>query len=99
MIPKSHRIVAIIVLLLGFLVLTLKTQAQNVKLEGNTFVQQVVQRDSTATGFYYQDRDGVKYPVFLSSRGKAYCWMKSKKSGKMYKRYLPKITEELNKKQ
>ena len=96
MIPTKHRIAAIIVLLLGFLVLSMRTQAQNVRLEGKTFVQQSAQRDSTATGYFYQDRDGNKYPVFLSSRGKAYCWMKSKKSGKMYKRYLPEITKALS---
>lgn len=97
MIPMSHRIVAIIVLLLGFLVLSLRTQAQNVELQGKTFVQQSTSGDSTATGYTYQDRDGNKYPIFLSARGKAYCWMTSKKTGKKYKRYLPKITEALNK--
>ena len=89
---------AFIVLMFSFLALPKSLKAQNVKLEGKTFVQQVsVSSDSTATGYFYQDRDGNKYPIFLSSRGKAYCWMKSKKSGKMYKRYLPKITEQLNK--
>ena len=72
------------------------THAQNVRLEGKTFIQQSSVGDSIATGYYYQDQQGYKYPVYLSSKGKAYCWLKSKKTGKMYKRYLPKITEELN---
>lgn len=92
---KSTRILSIIVLILGMLVLSQHTKAQNVRLEGNTFVQQSSNADSVSTGYYYQDSQGLKYPVFLSSKGKAYCWLKSKKTGKMYKRYLPKITEEL----
>lgn len=94
---KSTRILAIIVLMLGFLVLSQHSKAQNVRLEGNTFIQQSSVGDSVATGYYYQDSQGLKYPVFLSSKGKAYCWLKSKKTGKMYKRYLPKITEILKK--
>ena len=98
MIPTKHKIIATIVLLLMMLfVLSIgKCKAQNVKLQGKVFVQQAsASSDSTITGYYYQDRDGEKHPVFLSSRGKAYCWCKSKKTGKMYKRYLPKITEAL----
>ena len=82
--------------MLGFFVLSQHTQAQNVKLEGKTFVQQASVGDSIQTGFYFQDSQGNKYPVFLSSKNKAYAWVKSKKNNKMYKRYLPKVTEELN---
>lgn len=91
---KSTRILAIIVLILGFLAISNGLTAQNVKLEGNTFVQQS-NCDSISTGYYYQDNNGMKYPIFLSNKRKAYCWLKSKKTGKMYKRYLPKITKEL----
>ena len=93
---KSTRILSIIVLILGMLVLSQHSKAQNVMLEGKTFVQQQSQGDSINTGFYYQDSQGNKYPVFLSAKRKAYCWAKSKKTGKMYKRYLPKITKMLN---
>lgn len=93
----SRRILAFIVLMLGLLAISNGMKAQNVRLEGQTFVQQSTCGDSTATEYYYKDLQGCKYPVFLSSKGKAYCWVKSKKSGKMYKKYLPKITEALNK--
>lgn len=83
--------------MLGFIMLSQHSKAQNVRLEGNTFVQQSNNADSISTGYYYQDSQGLKYPVYLSSKGKAYCWLKSKKTGKMYKRYLPKITEMLKK--
>ena len=98
MIPRFDRVIAIIVLVASLLALSLGAKAQNVRLEGNVFVQQQTAGDSTRTEYYYQDKDGMKYPIFLSSKGKAYIWMRSKKTNKMYRRYLPKITEKLNKK-
>lgn len=92
---KSTRILAIIVLLLGFFVLSQHLQAQNVVRQGKVFVQSQTSGDSTKTDYEYQDKDGNKYVIYLSSKGKAYVWMKSKKTGKMYKRYLPKITQML----
>lgn len=70
--------------------------AQNVIRQGNVFVQQQHGGDSIPTGYYYQDIDGNKYPIYLSQKGKAYAWVRSKKTGKMYKKYLPKVTEVLN---
>jgi len=94
---KTTRILGIIVLILGFLAISNGLRGQNVVLKGKTFVQQSTTTvDSTATGYYYQDAEGIKHPIFLSPKQKAYCWLKSKKTGKMYKRYLPKITEQLN---
>lgn len=72
------------------------TTAQNVVKQGNVFVQRQNGGDSIPTGYYYQDLDGNKYPIFLSQNGKAYAWVRSKKSGKIYKKYLPKITKVLN---
>lgn len=96
---KTTRVLGIIVLILGFLAITHGLRGQNVVLKGKTFVQQSTTTvDSTATGYLYQDSQGLNYPIFLSNKGKAYCWVKSKKTGKMYKKYLPKITEQLNKK-
>ena len=93
---KLNIILSMLVLILSmFFALSSEVKAQNVRLEGKTFIQQSSVGDSIVTGYYYQDSQGMKYPVFLSSKGKAYCWLKSKKTGKMYKRYLPKITEQL----
>lgn len=92
---KSTRILAIIVLMLGFIVLSQHTQAQNVVRNGKVFVQSQTSGDSTKTDYEYQDKDGNKYVIYLSFKGKAYVWMKSKKTGKMHKRYLPKITQML----
>ena len=81
--------------MLGFFVLSQHTQAQNVIRNGKVFIQYSTSGDSIKTDYEYQDREGVKYTIYLSSKGKAYVWMKSKKTGKLYKRYLPKITQML----
>lgn len=93
---KFAIILSICVLMLGML-FSIKNEirAQNVIRNGNVFVQSSTSRDSTKTDYEYQDRDGVKYTIYLSSKGKAYVWMKSKKTGKLYKRYLPKVTQML----
>lgn len=92
----TRRIVGITVLILWILALSFTAiRAQNVIRKGNTFVQTV---DSVKKSpFTYESKDGKKYPIFLSSKGKAYIICKSKKTGKEYKRYLPKVTEELKK--
>ena len=92
---KSTRVLSIIVLILSMLILSQGLQAQNVVRNGKVFVQSSTSGDSTKTDYEYQDRDGNKYVIYLSSKGKAYVWMKSKKTGKLYKRYLPKITQML----
>ena len=89
------RILAFIVLLLGFIAISNGMKAQNVVKNGKVFVQQSSTGDSMKTDYQYQDRDGNKYTIYLSSKGKAYVWMKSKKTGKLYKRYLPKVTQML----
>lgn len=44
----------------------------------------------TTTTFKYVPSDGKQYSVFRSRSGAMYIWKLSKKSGKMYKYYLPK---------
>lgn len=95
MINKTSRIIALIVLMLWFLALSMGVKAQNVIRKGNTFVQMV--DSAKKTSFTYEAKDGKKYTIYLSSKGKAYIICKSKKTGKEYKRYLPKITKELKK--
>lgn len=95
MLDKWTRIRAIIVLILGFIAISMGMKAQHIERKGNTFVQVV---DSIRrTPFTFESKDGVKYPIYLSPKGKAYIICKSKKTGKTYKRYLPQVTEELKK--
>ena len=75
--------------------------AQDVKREGNTFVQvqsdKVSLKNDTKTQYTYKDKDGKEYPIYLSKNGKAFIVRVSKKSGKEYKQYLPQVTEQLSK--
>ena len=90
----KSRVLAWIVLLLGLIAYS-QGFAQNVVLKGKTFIQESPKQDSIKTDYEYQDRDGNKHVIYLSPKGKAYYWAVSKKTGKRYKRYLPKITEML----
>jgi hypothetical protein len=94
---KYSRTIAIVVLVAWFLGAFIGAKAQNVVRKGNVF-EQVEKKDSAIkTSFVYKDKNGVSYPIYLSSKGKAYIICKSKKTGKTYKRYLPKVTEQLKK--
>lgn len=92
---KFAIILSICVLMLGML-FSIKNEirAQNVVRQGKVFVQQS-NRDSIKTDYEYQDKDGNKYPIYLSRNGKAYIWVYSKKKQKWYPRYLPKVTQML----
>ena len=73
--------------------------AQDVKREGNTFVQvqnKATLKNVTKTQYTYKTKDGEEYPIYLSKNGKAFIIRVSKKSGKEYRQYLPKVTEQLN---
>lgn len=75
---------------------TISGQAQNVVRNGNTFTQQSKQKaEITKTKYVYVDKDGVKYPIYLSSKDKAFIIKISKKTGKEYRQYLPEITKQI----
>lgn len=98
MVNKSSRIFGLFVLILGFIALSMGMKAQNVIREGKTFT--VVQSDSTKSGKYtkteytYQDKTGT-YSIYLSSRGSAFIFKTSKRTGKEYRKYLPEVTKQL----
>lgn len=76
--------------------------AQNFIQEGNTFKQQKTEKvndnDSIniVTKYIYIDSNNIHYPIYLSKSGKAFIWKTSKKTGKRYKYYLPKIGKVIN---
>lgn len=76
--------------------------AQNFIQEGNTFKQQKTEKvndnDSIniVTKYTYIDSNNIHYPIYLSKSGKAFIWKTSKKTGKRYKYYLPKIGKVIN---
>ena len=72
-------------------------RGQNVVRKGDTFVQVSSKKhkgDSILTKHTYVDSDGKKYPIYLSSNGKAFIYRKSR-TGKKYKMYLPQITKQI----
>lgn len=89
-------IVVIIAMTLAWLT-AMAAHAQNVTRNGNTFVEQVDSSKSqgTKTDYLYTDKNGVTDTIYLSKNGSAFIWKTSKKTGNRYRRYLPKVTEEL----
>ena len=73
--------------------------AQSVQRQGNNFTQVTNKKSAgkeTKTQYTYTDNKGVKYPVWLSSTGKAFIKRVSKKTGKEYKQYVPEIGKQIN---
>ena len=99
MITKD-RILAIIVLILGFLVLSTRGMiAQNVVMKGNTFIELKDSITYTETKYRYRESGNShgEHTVYLSKNGKAFIWKVSEKTGKKYRKYLPKVTEAIHK--
>lgn len=97
MVNKSSRIFGLIVLILGFIALSMGMKAQNVVRNGKTFTEQSDSAKSkgTKTDYLYTDKNGVTDTIYLSKNGNAFIWKVSKKTGKRYPKYLPKVTEQL----
>ena len=77
--------------------------AQTVVRKGKTFYQQSnsnkIEKDSAVfSGYHYFDTKGIRYPIYMSSKGKCFIIRTSSKTGKQYKQYLPEITKQLAKK-
>jgi competence protein ComGC len=85
----------LVAILLWLFCATCSAQSIQVQRKGNTFVEVVDSGHKTT--MVYIDKDGKKYPIYVSSKGKHYILKVSKKSGKQYKRYLPKVDEQLSK--
>lgn len=74
--------------------------AQSVQRQGNNFTQVSNGGKSsgkeTKTQYTFTDSKGTKYPIYLSSSGKAFVKKVSKKTGKEYKQYLPDVGKAIN---
>lgn len=71
------------------------------KKDETTFVakQKSSKSTPTLTKYTWVDSDGKTYPIYLSAKS-CFIIRKSKKSGKEYRKYLPKeVFEEINGKQ
>lgn len=73
--------------------------AQDYRQKGTTFIQTSNKSDSGNKATKYTwEKGGVKYPIYLSAKGKVYIIRTSKKTGKEYKQYLPDTVAETIKK-
>ena len=64
------------------------------KVEKTTSVNQ-----NTQTKYTWEDKEGNKYPIYVTKKGACYVLRVSKKTGKEYKYYLPKNIQETIKKE
>ena len=79
-------------LMIAILFATSSTFAQVTKdANGNYKSTKIAVTDTAAkaTGKFYEDAAGKKYPLFVSAKGLLYCIIVSKK-GNEYKKYMPK---------
>ena len=89
----------IIITAIMLLSLNVGVQAQSVQRQGNNFTQVSNKKSASKeqkTQYTYTDSKGVKYPVYLSSTGKAFVKKVSQKTGKEYKQYVPEIGKQIN---
>lgn len=66
----------------------------NFKVEKTASVNQ-----NTKTKYTWEDKEGNRYPIYISKKGACYVIRTSKKTGKEYKYYLPKDIQETIKKE
>lgn len=74
------------------------SEIQEVVRNGNTF--EVIQKSQSDVQTYlnWKDKDGIVYPIYITSKGACYVKRISKKTGKEYKYYLPKeVQKEIHK--
>ena len=90
------HLIIILALLLGSF-----TGYAEVTREGNTFkVEKTATTSSdTQTKYTWQDKEGNKYPIYITKRGACYVLRVSKKTSKEYRYYLPKEIQEQIKKE
>lgn len=77
------------------------TSTAEVKRNGDTFkVEQTsIASQGEKTKYTWEDKEGNKYPIFITKKGACYIKRVSKKTGKEYKCYLPKDIQETIKKE
>ena len=63
--------------------------------DGDTFkVETTSVNKDTKTKYTWEDKEGNKYPIYITKKGACYVLRVSKKTGKEYKYYLPKDIQE-----
>ena len=62
--------------------------------EGNTFIEQSVNKTDKELPFTYKDKSGKEYKLYMSKNNAIYIIKVSSKTNKEYKYYLPKEKQE-----
>lgn len=57
------------------------------------------ENSDTKTKYNWEDKQGNKYPIYITKKGACYILRVSKKTNKEYKQYLPKEIQEQIKKE
>ena len=100
------RVIAWIVLVLSRVffsstgVLAQDNKKPTIEQKGNVFIQKSNGRGSgevTKTNYIYEDSKGQRDTIYISSTGKAFVFKVSKKTGNIWKKYLPEVTAQLKK--
>jgi len=103
---KSSRIIALLVVMLWFITLSVSSQSTTtttkptIERQGNVFIQKSSRGSNgqaIKTNYIYQDTKGNQDTIYISSTGKCFVFKVAKKTGYIYRKYLPEITEQLQK--
>lgn len=73
---------------------SITSYSQDIIKEGKIFKVQTITTNEQQTEYTWEDKKGVKYPIFISKKGACYIKRISAKTGKEYKQYLPKEIQE-----
>lgn len=95
----KYTITMLIIFLIWFVCVS-SVNAQNIQRKGKTFVEVVDSSKISGakeTDMIYVDKEGKTYNIYVSQKGKHFIIKVSKKSGKKYRKYLPKVDEQLSK--
>lgn len=84
----------LIILIMLIMGMTGTTCVAEVVRNGNTFETVQTSQTDVQTPYTWKDKDGKTYPIYISKKGACYIKRISKKTGKEYKYYLPKETQE-----
>lgn len=84
----------LIILVMLIMGMTGTTCIAEVVRNGNTFETVQTSQTDVKTPYTWKDKDGKTYPIYISKKGACYIKRISKKTGKEYKYYLPKETQE-----
>lgn len=95
---KIHPVLLVMLLTITLAFVFSMAHGQSVVRHGNMFISTdttVVRGGATKTQYLYVQGENID-TVYLSSKGKAFVWKTSKRTGKRYRKYLPAVTEQLN---